>query len=325
MIKEIRITRRFLKKPVNNVILLLSIALLIEAIAWSIGYIFKLKTVDKLGGPAAYLSMIVRSLLIPELVTLLITNGAVNYYHQFKKLTQVHNNWLSLTRYELQFLPILALAFPFFNPFTQTTRFLLEQYPNYSWDNYYSYILKTYSWPMYFTYLAPVLLINYLSLNISLFQDFVEQRRDKAKRDAIEEFQQTIPQPQPPVPAPTYLSELKGRNSLHELTFSVQSAYFFTIQERVYYAQLDTGFFMITKTLNELEAELDPGQFFRIKRDYIVNRRAILGYTHWENGKYIVRIDSPVPQQITIPRARMQELREWLQKPGVFLLPPSDN
>ncbi|MVM40513.1 hypothetical protein GO730_27350 [Spirosoma sp. HMF3257] len=64
---------------------------------------------------------------------------------------------------------------------------------------------------------------------------------------------------------------------------------------------------------NELEKELNPAQFLRIKRDYIVNRKAIASYAHWENGKYSIRLATPQPQTIVVPRNRMQELREWLQ------------
>lgn len=65
--------------------------------------------------------------------------------------------------------------------------------------------------------------------------------------------------------------------------------------------------------MNDLEAELDPTQFFRIKRDYIVNRQAVLNYAYWENGKYIVRLNTSDQYNIVVPRARMHEFREWLQ------------
>ena len=70
---------------------------------------------------------------------------------------------------------------------------------------------------------------------------------------------------------------------------------------------------MVSKTLNELETELDPTQFFRIKRDYIVNRQAVLHYSYWENGKYIVSLNTPDQHEIIVPRVRMHEFREWLQ------------
>ena len=78
-------------------------------------------------------------------------------------------------------------------------------------------------------------------------------------------------------------------------------------------AELAKGRYLIGKTLNELENELDQTQFFRIKRDYIVNRQAILNYAYWENGKYIVRLNTPEGHDIIVPRARMHECREWLQ------------
>nr|WP_245564888.1 hypothetical protein [Spirosoma panaciterrae] len=45
-----------------------------------------------------------------------------------------------------------------------------------------------------------------------------------------------------------------------------------------------------------------------------------MSYAHWENGKYIVRLNTPISQDIVIPSTRMQELREWLQRENKELL-----
>ncbi|WP_245859575.1 LytTR family DNA-binding domain-containing protein [Spirosoma aerolatum] len=203
----------------------------------------------------------------------------------------------------------------------------LEAGPIYSWQAYWEgYIIYTYSWKIYFQYLVPLLLIGYIAINISLLKDYLYQQKQIAKLKATEAFQRG----QASWPLATfksystasspYLTSLKGRNAQGELDFPVKDVYFFTIEERLYYAELAKGRYLISKTLNELEAELDPGQFFRIKRDYIVNRQAIQSYAHWENGKYIVGLNTPTSQDIVIPRMRMQELREWLQKENKELL-----
>ncbi|AKD57332.1 LytTR family DNA-binding domain-containing protein [Spirosoma radiotolerans] len=319
--KEIRLTRGFLNKPTNSVIILFSIIVLIEAISWSIGYDIKAHKVEKAGGYFYYVGVFLVKFLIPELFTLFITISLVNRFHKWFNMEIVENTWKEIGRYELRFLPVLALAFWLFDPVTQTIRFLLEQYPTYSFSNYWkSYIVDTYTWHVYFMYFFPVLLIGYTALNISLLQDFLHQRREAqeiAEAEAAKAAQEALALsatflPKPIVPS-SFLTYLKGKNLLGELDFPVNDVYYFTIEERFYYAELAKGRYMISKTLNELEAELDPTQFFRIKRDYIVNRQAVLNYAYWENGKYIVRVNTPEGHDIIVPRARMQEFREWLQ------------
>ena len=62
--KEIRLTRGFLRKPINSVVILLSIVLVIEALSWSIGYSIKSDKMHKAGGFMHYVGLLVRSLII---------------------------------------------------------------------------------------------------------------------------------------------------------------------------------------------------------------------------------------------------------------------
>ena len=319
--KEIRLTRDYLKNPLNSVIILLCIVGLIEAVGWSIGYTIKLEQVQRAGGVVHYMSRLLGGLFLPELASLFIIISLLNYSHKWLHLQAVPNNWRAIGRYELAVLPILIFAFWVFSPVTQTVRYLTDRPPSYSFTVYWQYYLaKVFTWSLYFTYLFPVILVGYLALNISLLKDYLMQRRvaqEAAEAEAAEASQKALALsatflPKPVVPS-IYLSYLKGKNAMGELDFPVNDVYYFTIEDRFYYAELAKGRYMVGKTLNDLETELDPSQFFRIKRDYIVNRQAVLNYAYWENGKYIVRLNTPIPHEIIVPRARMHEFREWLQ------------
>ena len=320
--KEIRITRAFLKKPFSSAIILLCVVVLIEAVGWSVASPAKLEKVNRVGGLVPYLSKLVQDLLIPELCTLLITIALINLYHKLIRIDSVEPSWRAVGKYELYCLPVLAFSFWVFNPFTQTVRYVIEAFPVYSWSGYWhEYILLTYAWSTYFKYLVPVIIIGYTAINISLLQDYLKQRREaqeKAEAEAAEASQKVLAlsttfSPQPVVASSSHLSYLKGKSALGEIDFPVNEAYYFTVEERFYYAESLKGRYLVGKTLNELEAELDPAQFFRIKRDYIVNRQAVLHYSYWENGKYIVNLNTPDQHEIIVPRVRMHVFREWLQ------------
>ncbi|WP_223833953.1 LytTR family DNA-binding domain-containing protein [Spirosoma profusum] len=303
--------------------MMLCIVIIFEAVSWSAAYASKILKVENAGGILFYVGRFLRSMVIPESISVYITVTLIDYYHKFRGINSVKNDWPSIGHYELKFLPVISLSFLVFNPITQTVRFFLEQFPAYTLNNYIQdYILHTYSWRTYFQYIFPIILIGYIALNISLLKDFLQQRKqaqEKAEAEAAEASQKalalsTIFTPKPVESTTTYLAHLKGKNTFGELDFPVNDAYFFTIEDRFYYAELPKGRYMVVKTLNDLETELDPNQFFRIKRDYIVNRDAVLNYAYWENGKYIVRLNTPGRYEIVVPRARMQEFREWLQK-----------
>jgi hypothetical protein len=319
--KEIHITRNFLRRPINSIVILLGIYLLIEGVSWSIAFSLKQDQLVDKGGFLKYIGSVVGVMLLPELFTLSIIMLLINYAHKWRNITVIEGNWRAVGRYQLPFLPILLVAFWLFDPITQTVRFFTEQYPKYSFADYWQgYIVHTYNFTFYIKYLFPVLLIGYIALNISLLSDFLQQRRraqEEAEARAAEASQKVLDlsatfTPKPTVSS-THLAHLKGKNALGELDFPVNEVYYFTIEDRFYYAELAKGRYMVTKTLNELETELDPAMFFRIKRDYIVNRQAVLNYAYWENGKYIVRLNTLDRYEIIVPRARMQEFREWLQ------------
>lgn len=319
--KSIHLTRTFLKKPLHGIGLLLCLILLIESLGWTIAYHSKLAMLARAGGTWPYLSLLFRSLILPEFCTIVILTTLLNQQHVYFKLNSVGLSLQNIVRYELSFLPTVLLAFFVFNPFTQTVRFFLEA-SDYTFVNYWNTFLGgTFTLDIYFRYLIPIILIGYTAINISFVSDYFKQRQEaqdaaenkaamalQAAQAAIEAQMEAINGP-----VSTYLSHLKGKNALGELDFPVEEAYFFTIEERFYYAQLAKGQYLVVKTLNELETELDPNLFFRIKRDYIVNRQAVLNYAYWENGKYIVRLNTPDRHEIVVPRARMQEFREWLQ------------
>jgi uncharacterized membrane protein len=319
--KEIHLTRTFLRKPLYGVTLFVGLLLLVEGLAWTVSYNAKFSNLTRLGGLLPYVSMIFRGYILPEMVTAYILVVLLNQYHVRLRLNSIKLTARDITRYEVGLLPVILLSFFVFNPVTQTVRFVMEQFPYYSFVHYWNnYLSGTFGWGMYVRYLMPIFILGYLIVNISLTSDYLKQKQeaqDIAEAEAAQAMQKALAlsatfTPKPTTPSP-YLSYIKGKNSLGDLDFPVNDVYYFTVEERFYYAYLTKGRYLVSKTLNELETELDASQFFRIKRDYIVNRQAVLNYAYWENGKYIVRLNTPEGHDIIVPRARMHEFREWLQ------------
>ena len=156
-------------------IVVLVLILTAEWITWSVDSEIKLMKVDKTGGILNYISVIVRSFILPEITTVLLLTLLMYWVRRWLGIKSVDLTWLAIGRYELLFLPVLLIAFVLIMPFTQSVRYLLENFPNYSFASYWNlYILYTFSWHVYLTYLFPILFVGYTTLNLSLLLDYVK-------------------------------------------------------------------------------------------------------------------------------------------------------
>jgi two-component system LytT family response regulator len=70
--------------------------------------------------------------------------------------------------------------------------------------------------------------------------------------------------------------------------------------------------FFPDKNLEEMEAELDPAIFFRLNRQYIAHRDAIVNIRQYFNGKLVVNLTPQVKERVVVSKARAREFREWL-------------
>lgn len=319
MTEKIHLRRSFLRNPINSIGILLTIALLFEGFSWAAGYNIKMAYLQHVGGIWMYVGRILQNMIFPELCTLYVLIRLIEWYHKLLKIDWVEPSWRSISRYELKILPILFIAFFVFNPFTQSVRFLLDAYPDYSFKNYwFDFIIGTYTPRIYIMYLVPIIFIGYLAVNGSLIADYIIYRnmiRKEAAIAAAAEKMVTVQEALAPKPAPksNYLTTVKGRNAQGEMIFPVEECCYFMVEDRFYYVIHPKGRYQVSKTLNELEAELNPAYFFRANRGAILNRRTIQSYAYWERGKYIIRLNAICQQaEIALPRARLQEFRDWL-------------
>ena len=64
-------------------------------------------------------------------------------------------------------------------------------------------------------------------------------------------------------------------------------------------------------TLDELTEMLDPENFFRANRQYIISRTAIKDIDIWFNSRLSVNMKTAVPEKIIISKARISEFKKW--------------
>ena len=64
--------------------------------------------------------------------------------------------------------------------------------------------------------------------------------------------------------------------------------------------------------MEELEMELDPSLFYRVNRQYIIQRKSIEKVSYPFNGKLKITISPKSKETIVISKAKSKHFKEWL-------------
>lgn len=99
------------------------------------------------------------------------------------------------------------------------------------------------------------------------------------------------------------------------LPLPAESIQYFHIESGIVKATTKTHeSYTIPHTLDELNENLNPKHFFRINRQYIISREAILDIDYWFNGRLSVNLKMPTKDKILISKIRVNEFKEWFSK-----------
>jgi two-component system LytT family response regulator len=75
----------------------------------------------------------------------------------------------------------------------------------------------------------------------------------------------------------------------------------------------DEKTYIFEYTLDELGNMLNPSDFFRANRQYIIGRNAIKDIDFWFNSRLSVNLKVPTPEKILVSKARVQEFKKWFE------------
>jgi DNA-binding LytR/AlgR family response regulator len=89
-------------------------------------------------------------------------------------------------------------------------------------------------------------------------------------------------------------------------------ALFYIENEITYLITFGNRSYMINKYLDELEA-MCGSSFFRVNRQYLVNRKAVIDASHYFSRKLSVNISIPFNEKIIVSKERTPQFLNWLQ------------
>ena len=89
-------------------------------------------------------------------------------------------------------------------------------------------------------------------------------------------------------------------------------AYFFIKNTIVYGFSFKKEKYTIDQKLDSIEEQIDPDDYYRVNRQYIVSRKAIKEAVFYFNGRLILKV-VPTPQdELLISKAKASDFKNWL-------------
>ncbi len=90
-----------------------------------------------------------------------------------------------------------------------------------------------------------------------------------------------------------------------------QICYFYIDDGAVKAVTQSAGSYDFQQTLDELAEQLNPRQFFRANRQYIVAHKAVVGASLWFGGRMVLQLTPPTGEKVIISKARVPAFKEW--------------
>lgn len=73
-----------------------------------------------------------------------------------------------------------------------------------------------------------------------------------------------------------------------------------------------------SRSLDQIEANLNPADFIRANKQYIISRRSVLSITIWFDSRLLVTLDIETPERIYVSKNKAAEFKAWMvsEKPS---------
>ena len=114
---------------------------------------------------------------------------------------------------------------------------------------------------------------------------------------------------------PAYKSNFLVGHRDKLLPVAVQDvAYFYIEHEITFLNTFDGKRYVVNHTLDELEKSLDPRQFYRANRQFLVNFRAVSEVEHYFARKLLLRLNANTKEPVVISKAKASEFLMWMEQ-----------
>lgn len=117
---------------------------------------------------------------------------------------------------------------------------------------------------------------------------------------------------------PTYMQRITVKKRVDYLSVkTAEIAFFYTEYKLVFLITHKGEKFVVDKPLSDLESELNPAEFFRVNRKYLVNINAVARFKSYDKGKILVEVKPPVREEIVVSQEKAGTFRKWMEGKSV--------
>lgn len=95
---------------------------------------------------------------------------------------------------------------------------------------------------------------------------------------------------------------------------TAQIAYIYTEDKAVMIKTIENKSFFLNYSLDDLDAQLDPSQFFRLNRQFITSINAIAKISQYFNGKLKIELNPTQEGEVIVSRAKTPVFKNWLEQ-----------
>lgn len=124
------------------------------------------------------------------------------------------------------------------------------------------------------------------------------------------------------------LSAVQGRDHEYRKRFLIQVgdkfrkietddiAYFYAMEKNVFLATFDGKTYPLDLSLDTLENTIDPSQYFRINRKYLINMKSISNMYSWSRSriKLVLKPQAPDDMDTIVSIDRSSGFKSWMNK-----------
>ena len=111
----------------------------------------------------------------------------------------------------------------------------------------------------------------------------------------------------------SYKKRFSVKVGQHLKLINIEDIECFYSENKGTYAFSDGRNYLLDKTLEQLESELEPQLFFRISRKFYVNINAIKDMIHYTNSRLQIKLNTFNEQEVIVARERVKDFKDWLQ------------
>ncbi|MFI5130891.1 MAG: LytR/AlgR family response regulator transcription factor [Chitinophagales bacterium] len=133
---------------------------------------------------------------------------------------------------------------------------------------------------------------------------------DKLKQHFASGFQQLLQQ------QPTsngYKKRFLVKRGVDYISIKTEDiAYFYAAHKLVCMVNNNNQKFILDQSLADIEKQLDPAQFYRVNRKYLIQLNAIKKIKTWPKSKLLLEVEPVVKEDIIISQENVSAFKEWM-------------